>query len=559
VRLGSTIKQVTVPANIDFTYGLSIWTRTFNFPGRTRPNVALLSIGGIVNTAVVKLNGSVVGQLTAFTPALLDIRSALIVPGANTLEFTLDDRLTEKTVPGGRTAPYYQTFGNIAYTFPVAWANKPGVIRSVSVIYSQQALITDVKVMQTFDAGLSSVDVRTTLQANGMLTTDTRALVAFTLNGAMQGQCTATQVQPGVLQCTTRIASPRLWSPAAPTLYDMSAVLIQGSAILDAGRDRVGMRKFEVRGTRFYLNNAPIFLRGISRHDIYGSRHFVADDSTVQQDLVRIKALGVNFIRSIHYPPDEMFVRRADEYGLLVAEEIPAWADLNNTDVRAIASSMLRSVMDRDFNRSSVVMYFVATINDQRPDAFLDSLIELARQTDSSRLVSFLFDDATYTPAHIAANVAYARQRKAHFYAQNCYWHPDIFRMGEASFPNDMPFLNTEWSGSEGSDRGPLGSGNTKSFPDNDYPYNGMYAESFEATKLAEAFNAFFPYVCTASRTTRCMAGTVYFNWQDVDWPGMPYFYASHYPIVRNGLVYEDRVGKAWPLAMFNYLVRWLN
>ena len=35
----------------------------------------------------------------------------------------------------------------------------------------------------------------------------------------------------------------------------------------------------------------------------------------------------------------------------------------------------------------------------------------------------------------------------------------------------------------------------------------------------------------------------------------MPVFYKNHYPVVRNGLVYEDRVMKVWPAVMFRYLM----
>lgn len=552
VRVGETSTEVHVPANIDFTFGPSVWTRTFTLPPTANYGVVLLSIGGIVNSGIVRVNGIPIGQMSSFTPALFDIKDAISDTGVNTVEITLDDRLTDSTVPGGPTELFLEKFGNLSYTFPIAWANKPGIIRSVSVIYSPLPVMTDVRVDQTFDSNMQKVNLRSTVRTFGALTKDVRALLSFTMDGVLKSQCMAVPVAAGVLQCTSKIANPKLWAPGNPALYEMSAVLIQTGLIADAGRDRIGVRKFEARGPRFYLNNEPIMLKGISRHDIYGANHFVADDATIQSDLSRIRALGVNFIRTIHYPPDELFLRRADEYGLLVSEELPAWANLARPEVINTAYGMLQSIIDRDSNRASLVMYFVATISQVRPDAYLDTLIQLAK-TDQGRVVSFLFDDATFKPEQIAANVEYARNRGAQFYAQNCYWHSSIFATGEPYFPTDMPFLDTEWSGAEGSDRGPLGTAGAKSFPDNTGTGDGIFSESFEALRMAESFEAFYPYLCSATRTVRCLAGTVYFNWQDVDWPGMPYFYPGHYPIVRNGLVYEDRTEKQWPIAVFGY------
>ena len=68
---------------------------------------------------------------------------------------------------------------------------------------------------------------------------------------------------------------------------------------------------------------------------------------------------------------------------------------------------------------------------------------------------------------------------------------------------------------------------------------------------MSNAFNAFLPYVCTDQNPSNCVAGVVYFDWQDLEWPGMGYFYTGHFDYDRNGLVYEDRAGKDWPMAIF--------
>ena len=171
-----------------------------------------------MNDGVVRLNGVEVGTLHAFTPALPDIGSALVFPGENLPGVTFDDRPVETFMPGGPTGIYLPDRGPIAYTFPVAWANRPGIIRDVSVIYSGQPLIVDSRVEQTFDASLSHVEFITTLRTRGTLAANAKAIVAIAVENDVKGQCEATVVEPGVLQCTMQIAAPRLWSPANPIL-----------------------------------------------------------------------------------------------------------------------------------------------------------------------------------------------------------------------------------------------------------------------------------------------------------------------------------------------------
>ena len=551
-------QNVVVPGNIPFTFGESVWRRTFSLNLEKPPAVALLEFDGIVNQGRASLNGSDLGPLYAFTATRFDVASLLRLNGENELLVTLDDRLTESSVPGGLTSLFLPTYGSYAYTFPVAWANRPGIIRSVRLTYAPAAVVTDFRVNQSFAPALEYVDLRIQGSSAGRVPGEAHVDVEVRQASAIVGRCYAFVSSSGEFQCQFRVDQPRLWSPDSPTLYEVRFELAGPSgAVFDAGYDRIGLRKFEARGARFYLNNAPIFLRGIARHDIYGERGFVADEQTIRSDLNLIKALGVNFVRCIHYPHNEAVLRAADEIGLLLSEELPAWALYSRAPVIQAASSMLASLLLRDFNRPSVVLYLVASVNQDRGEPYLRTLLPLARSIDPSRPASFIFDDAAYTSGLVAANAAYAGSVGGGFYAQNTYWHSSIFDAVVPGLPASMPFLSTEWTGAEGSDRGPLGNGPTESFPSQRDEGSG-FPEVVQAQKMAEAFGGFFPYVCTDSRPEKCLAGVVFFNFQDVEWPGMPVFYKNHLPFLRNGLVYEDRVLKAWPVAMFRYLMWWL-
>jgi beta-glucuronidase len=86
-------------------------------------------------------------------------------------------------------------------------------------------------------------------------------------------------------------------------------------------------------------------------------------------------------------------VRLADELGLLVWSEIPVyWEEIRYTNpgTKALARRMFAEVIDRDYNRASVVIWGVANetpITDDR-NAFLKVLIDDVRARDRTRLVS---------------------------------------------------------------------------------------------------------------------------------------------------------------------------
>lgn len=546
---------VTVPTTIPFTATRTTWSRTFSLTLAQRPQVAYLEFAGIVNSATVRLNGVAIGQLTALTPTRLDVRTTLIPNGRNRLEVEIDDRLTETSVPGGPTSFLLPTYGPIAYTFPIPWEHKPGIVRDVSLVYSSRPLMTDVFAAQTLSADLRRVDVHVRVRVRGKAPQNVTALVGVTRGAVPVGNCQASAFAANELACTITVTAPALWSPEQPALYDLWVTLYDARGIVDAVSDRIGFRTIEVRGNQIYLNHQPLFLRGISRHDLYGSRDFVASPEIINQDLLRIKQLGVNFIRTIHYPPDERVVRRADELGLLLSEEIPAWAEFLEPAVLQQTQAMFHAMIERDFNRPAVICWFAGSKNTTDDQAYYLRMTSLARRLDPHRLVSFVFDSPIYLPEDVARYAQAARSGGMDLYAQNGYGL--AFDSLIQALPTDIPVLITEWSGSEGSNRGPLTAPGGRAFPDEPDPSGvGVFSEEYQASTMVEKWRVWLPYLtCNPNRTTPCVAGLVFFNWQDVPWPGMPYYYDGHLPAYYNGLVYADRTPKAWPTALFQVLM----
>ena len=206
----------------------------------------------------------------------------------------------------------------------------------------------------------------------------------------------------------TRVAaSPRLWSPSGPKLYDVEISYIpdaapegrhgtQGALTHPAGidtiRDRVGFREFRARGRELLLNGEPIYLKGICVHEDHIDKGKSTDESTIRATIRHLRELHGNFLRLAHYPHDGRFARIADEEGILLWEEVPVyWAiDFANPVTFRDAENQLSELVMRDRNRASVVIWSVGNENADTEErfSFMSRLAATARRLDGTRPVS---------------------------------------------------------------------------------------------------------------------------------------------------------------------------
>jgi len=113
----------------------------------------------------------------------------------------------------------------------------------------------------------------------------------------------------------------RAWSPENPVLYEVRFELRQGDTAVDDLVERTGFRTVETRVDGVYVNGKKYFLKGVNRHESYGTSGSAVPLEGMQKDLALLKELGVNAIRTSHYPNSSLFLDACDEMGFLVWEE----------------------------------------------------------------------------------------------------------------------------------------------------------------------------------------------------------------------------------------------
>jgi beta-galactosidase/beta-glucuronidase len=146
-----------------------------------------------------------------------------------------------------------------------------------------------------------------------------------------------------------RIADATPWSPADPRLYRVIAQLTGEDGQLSQIETRFGLREFEARGSRFYLNGDPIYLDGI----LYQPGTATFDE--IRRHFHAIRELGANLVRVHITGIDPRIYALADEIGLLLWLEVPSPHSSSERSRAAHAAELARMLV-HFASQPSVVM-----------------------------------------------------------------------------------------------------------------------------------------------------------------------------------------------------------
>ena len=202
------------------------------------------------------------------------------------------------------------------------------------------------------------------------------------------------------------VDQPQKWDSEHPNLYYLECELIKGNQVIEIVRRRFGFRQVEIRGSQVFVNNRPVKLRGVCRHEVHPLRGRSLTLDLWRKDAELFRAANVNYIRTSHYPPAEEFLDFCDELGLFVECEAPlCWvqhganANWNKPGWdyldRKFYDPLLRANLENiKFNRNhpSIIMWSLA--NESRWSPLWADVLEAVEKYDPSRPT--VFHDQSY-------------------------------------------------------------------------------------------------------------------------------------------------------------------
>lgn len=178
----------------------------------------------------------------------------------------------------------------------------------------------------------------------------------------------------------------KFWDIDAPNLYELRLTFLVNEFELDNVRVLFGFRDIEFRTDGFYLNGRKRKIRGLNRHQSYPYVGYAMPESMQIEDARILKEeLGVNAVRTSHYPQSQHFFKACDEMGLLVFTEIPGWQHIGNKRWQDIALDNVRDMILQNRNHPSIILWGVR-INESIDDTeFYTKTNTLAHELDFSR------------------------------------------------------------------------------------------------------------------------------------------------------------------------------
>ena len=267
-----------------------------------------------------------------------------------------------------------------------------GIFRDVFLIETRRNTLWDYRVTTTYE----SISVELSLRV------DTPYRVRLTLDGDSVEYHAAETVTH-----TFRPDSPRLWNAEEPNLYDLVIELLDDSEAFEVHSKRVGIMHTRVDGNKFLVNEHPIYVKGINRHENNPWNGRSLTVAEIRRDLEMIKANNLNAIRMSHYPNDPATYEIAAELGLYLMDE----ADLEthgaqefNGDQGCISKSpeWLDAYMDRvvrmiDRDKNEVAVFIWSTGNEAGTGENLNKCVDYIREFDPTRECIITQDVGEYT------------------------------------------------------------------------------------------------------------------------------------------------------------------
>ena len=162
-------------------------------------------------------------------------------------------------------------------------------------------------------------DVDTVSYTKGLLSvkldkTSASLPVRLTLSDATGKVVASAETRGSEAQMTLERA--QLWSAEHPYLYTLRVEA--GGEVIP---QRVGFRNVRIARGQLLVNGQPVLIKGANRHEIDPDGGYYVSRERMLQDIVVMKQMNINAVRTCHYPDAALWYQLCDEYGLYVVAE----------------------------------------------------------------------------------------------------------------------------------------------------------------------------------------------------------------------------------------------
>lgn len=274
------------------------YVKYFEVPDHMKGKKIFISFQGAESGLALWLNGAFVGYSEdSFTPSEFDL-TPYIKEGENKL------------------AAQVFKFTSSSWCEDQDFFRFSGIYRDVYLYTIPHVHVQDLRVRTILDDTFTKADLEIKVKAEG------KGRIRLTLSDNGEEVCTQEAALERDNNYVIKTENPKLWSAETPVLYDLLLeVMDEEGRVTELIPQKVGFRRFEMKGNIMTLNGKRIVFKGVNRHEFSSSTGRQVRREDVVKDIVTMKKNNINAIRTCHYPDDVMIYDLCDEYGLYMIAE----------------------------------------------------------------------------------------------------------------------------------------------------------------------------------------------------------------------------------------------
>lgn len=150
------------------------------------------------------------------------------------------------------------------------------------------------------------------------------------------------------------------WSHENPVLYKVHSYIYRNRELTDYYQSPLGIRTFhwDYQTNHLFVNGKKINLKGTNRHQEYPWLGDAIPEWITIKDMEDIRyGMGINFMRTAHYPQASIVYDFNNQNGIITVEEVPNIKNINFS--KEVQEQNVRAMIRRDRNNPSIFFWSV--------------------------------------------------------------------------------------------------------------------------------------------------------------------------------------------------------
>ena len=203
-------------------------------------------------------------------------------------------------------------------------------------------------------------------------------------------------VQKNAAKAVVNVENVKQWTAETPWLYTLKVSSFDKKGRTETAVMEIGFRDVCIKDGQLLVNGQPVLFKGANRHEMNPYKGYVVSEADMIQDILIMKQLNINAVRTCHYPDDPLWYSLCDRYGLYVVAEANIESHgmgygehtlAKREDYEIAHLDRIERAVKRDVNHPSVIVWSLGNEAGNGPNFYKG--YDLVKALDPTRPVQY--------------------------------------------------------------------------------------------------------------------------------------------------------------------------